>query len=297
MKQVIINGEEWHYAITEDGEVFNTETKKQLKGTIKHGYRLVQLWKNNKPSMIRVHRLVAEAFLSNSNNLPIVHHKDNNRLNNKVDNLEWVSAAENSGYENKLSPNSLLNTPEEHDQDIWLPFRNSIYLISQTGKVKNSKTNKLLKGSIDDDGYIRYELRLDTGKRKFYSHRLVYETFCGNLISGMVVNHINGIKADNNIDNLEQITVGQNQEHSRDVLKNHQGKPIYQYTLSGDFIRSFTSSRESQRETGLQTLSCLKERTLTCGGYFFVYDSKQLENKMNKFNDQQALCRNEEHSL
>ena len=285
MKQVIINNEEWHYAVNEKGEVFNTETNRELKGTIKHGYRLVQLWKNNKPSMVRVHRLVATAFLPNPNNLPIVHHKDNNRLNNNVDNLEWVSAAENSGYENKLSPNSLLNTPKENDQDIWLPFRDSVYLISQTGKIKNSKTNKLLKGSLDDDGYIRYQLRLSTGRRKFYGHRLVYETFCGNLISGMVVNHKDGIKTNNHVNNLEQITIKKNQEHSRDILKNHQGKTIYQSTLQGDFIRSFSSSRESQRETGLQTLSCLKERTITCGGYFFVYNSEQLKSKMNKFND------------
>ena len=44
MKKIFINNEEWHYAVTEDGHIINTDTKKTLKGTIKQGYRLVQLW-------------------------------------------------------------------------------------------------------------------------------------------------------------------------------------------------------------------------------------------------------------
>ena len=296
MKKIFINNEEWHYAVTEDGRIINTDTKKTLKGTIKQGYRLVQLWNANVPSMQRVHRLVAQAFLPNPDNFPIVHHKDNDRLNNHVNNLEWVSPAENSRYENKTSPNSLLNMPEEHDEDIWLPFRDSRYMISNTGKVKNNQTRKLLKGALDDDGYIRYDLRLSTGRQKISGHRLVYETFCGNLISNLVINHKNGIKRDNHMDNLEQISTKQNQEHSRDILKNHVGKTIYQYTLNGDFVRSFPSSRACQRETGKQTLSCLKDRTLTCDNHFFVYNAEHLKSKMNKFNDQQAICRNEEHS-
>ena len=286
MKKIFINNEEWHYEITEDGHIINTDTKKTLKGTIKQGYRLVQLWNTNIPSLQRVHRLVAQAFLPNPDNFPIVHHKDNDRLNNHVNNLEWVSPAENSRYENKTSPNSLLNMPEEHDEDIWLPFRDSRYMISNTGKVKNNQTRKLLKGILDGDGYIRYSLRLSTGRRHINAHRLVYETFCGNLISNLVINHKNGIKHDNHMDNLEQISIKQNQEHSRDILKNHVGKTVYQYTLDGDFVRSFPSSRASQRETGIHTLSCLKDRTLTCNGFFFVYNAEHLKSKMNKFNDQ-----------
>lgn len=297
MKKIFINGEEWHYAVNQKGQVFNTDTNRELKGTIKHGYRVVQLWNKNKPSIQRVHRLVAQAYIPNPNNLPIVHHKDNNRLNNHIDNLEWLSYADNSKYENKTSPNSQLNEPIEHDEDIWLPFRNSRYLISQTGKVKNGETNRLLKGHLDDDGYVRYDLRLPEGRKKINGHRLVYETFCGNLIDNMVINHIDGVKHNNHMDNLEQVTRKQNQEHSRDVLKNHKGKTVYQYTLDGDFVRSFSSSRASQRETGKQTLACLKDRTLTCDGYFFVYNSEHLERKISKFNDQQAVCRNEELSV
>ena len=295
-KQVIINNEIWHYEVDETGNVYNTETQKELKGTIKNGYKIVQLWKSNKPSIQKVHRLVAQAFLSNPQNLPVVHHKDNNRLNNSIENLAWTSYIENNQYENTLTPSSHFREVIETDEDVWLPFRNSIYLISNTGKVKNSKTNKLLKGSLTDDGYIRYDLRLPhEGKKHYFGHRIVYETFCGNLVDGLVINHIDGNKLNNHMDNLEQITIQKNQEHSHKVLKNYQGKPVYQYDLNGDFIRSFVSYHEAERVTGLRIWSCLKEKTIQCGNFFFVYNTVQLEEKMTKFNDYQAKCRNERH--
>ena len=53
------------------------------------GYLQVGLRKDGKQTMFRVHRLVANAFIENPNNLPVVNHKDENKQNNNVDNLEW----------------------------------------------------------------------------------------------------------------------------------------------------------------------------------------------------------------
>lgn len=63
-------------------------------------YLLVCLCKDHQRSMKRVHRLVAEAFIPNPNNLPMVNHKDENPSNNRVDNLEWCTAKYNSNYGN-----------------------------------------------------------------------------------------------------------------------------------------------------------------------------------------------------
>lgn len=62
------------------------------------GYLLVNLCKNGKPKTYYIHRLVAQAFIPNPVNLPQVNHKDENKGNNCVDNLEWCSAKYNINY-------------------------------------------------------------------------------------------------------------------------------------------------------------------------------------------------------
>ena len=62
------------------------------------GYYTILLSKNGKRKWFFIHRLVAEAFVPNPDNLPFVNHKDENPQNNKVDNLEWCTAKYNSNY-------------------------------------------------------------------------------------------------------------------------------------------------------------------------------------------------------
>ena len=62
------------------------------------GYQTVTLCKNSKLKSHHIHRLVAEAFLDNPKNLPQVNHKDENKLNNCVDNLEWCTPSYNNNY-------------------------------------------------------------------------------------------------------------------------------------------------------------------------------------------------------
>ena len=64
----------------------------------KDGYEHLVLRKNGKQRHFRVNRLVAEAFLENPNNYPQVNHKDEDRTNNNVNNLEWCSAKYNVNY-------------------------------------------------------------------------------------------------------------------------------------------------------------------------------------------------------
>lgn len=64
----------------------------------KCGYLIVNLCKNSSSKSCRVHRLVAQAFIPNPNNLPQVNHKDENPSNNIVSNLEWCDAKYNINY-------------------------------------------------------------------------------------------------------------------------------------------------------------------------------------------------------
>ena len=65
----------------------------------------VELWKDNKRKAVRVHRLVAQAFIPNPEGKPQINHKDGNPANNLVTNLEWATSSENNkhAYDNKLT--------------------------------------------------------------------------------------------------------------------------------------------------------------------------------------------------
>ena len=62
------------------------------------GYLLVSLYKDGHKKQLLVHRLVAEAFIKNPNNLETINHKDEDKTNNTVSNLEWMSREDNVAY-------------------------------------------------------------------------------------------------------------------------------------------------------------------------------------------------------
>lgn len=93
------------YAITSDGKVisYKYNTPRVMKtwyqsgigGSKNTGYENIKLCKNNKTYHFLIHRLVAEAFIPNPNNLPEVNHKNKNRQDNRVENLEWCDRISN----------------------------------------------------------------------------------------------------------------------------------------------------------------------------------------------------------
>lgn len=95
-----IEGFDGRYSVSTFGRVWNNETNKLLSGSRNKttGYIRVYLRKCNKGKTYGVHRLVAKAFLPNPKNLPQVNHRDENKLNNRVDNLEYCSAQYNIDY-------------------------------------------------------------------------------------------------------------------------------------------------------------------------------------------------------
>lgn len=98
-----------------------------------------------------------------------------------------------------------------------------LYTIDEFGKVKNTKTNKYLKGAINSKGYLRVELHLNKKIKKFFVHRLVAEYFVENPLNKEQVNHIDGNKLNNNMNNLEWVT---NQENRNHAIKNNLTKNL-----------------------------------------------------------------------
>lgn len=86
------------YLISDDGKVFSVRTNKTLRTFISSGYERLELNIDGKAQKHFVHRLVAETFIPNPDNLPCVNHKDENPLNNHADNLEWCTYEYNSNY-------------------------------------------------------------------------------------------------------------------------------------------------------------------------------------------------------
>lgn len=91
------------------GNRFNKKkTKRNKKEKIlklrfdKDGYYRIGLCKNNKKIYYFVHRLVAQTFISNPNNLPVVNHKNENKKDNRVENLEWCTIKYNNNYGNRI---------------------------------------------------------------------------------------------------------------------------------------------------------------------------------------------------
>ena len=70
------------------------------------GYQIVSLYKNKKRKLKYVQRLVAKAFVPNPNNYPMINHKDENKKNNHVTNLEWCTAGYNMDYRGLRSRNA-----------------------------------------------------------------------------------------------------------------------------------------------------------------------------------------------
>lgn len=101
-KDLIYNGVAYsQFSIDENGNVKNKLTdhiyKKSIGGS---GYYIVTLplGKRGKVKSIRLHRALAESFIPNPNNFPIVHHKDENKLNCSLSNLEWTTNKQNTKY-------------------------------------------------------------------------------------------------------------------------------------------------------------------------------------------------------
>ena len=100
------------------------------------------------------------------------------------------------------------------------------YYISNTGKIKNTKNNKnkLLNPIIRENKYSSITLYKNNNKKSFTMHRLIAIYFIPNPENKPCVNHINGLKYDFNIDNLEWCTYSENEIHSVKILnKKHNG--------------------------------------------------------------------------
>ena len=102
-----VKGFERLYKVSPNGEIYSVRSDKILSSFIAAGYKQVELNLCGRASKHLIHRLVAEAYLPNPKGLPCVNHKDGDKLNNNVSNLEWCTYKENMEH---ASTHGLLKT-------------------------------------------------------------------------------------------------------------------------------------------------------------------------------------------
>lgn len=258
MKTLILDNIVTQYKINEQGEIFNTKTNKQLYGSIKsNGYKSVTLTINGIKKSYMIHRLVALTFIPNPNNLPQVNHKDRNKINNNVDNLEWVSANDNLKHVRETSQIKRqeiknLDIDVKNDPD-WKQYLDTNYYFCKDGRGANIKTKKFLNSCLKNqngNSYYAYYLYINKQRKCILVHRLIYELFSGNIIkNNEQINHIDGNKENNCFSNLEKVTRSENMKHSFYVLK-HNIKAVEQYDSNNNLIQSYSSMSEAARATG-----------------------------------------------
>lgn len=186
-------------------------------------------------------------------------------------------------------------------KEIWrdIPNYENSYQVSNLGKVrsktrkiKNNGTygglctyrSKMLKQHIDRSGYYFVSLRLNGTEKPIRVHKIVASVFLENKNNYKEINHIDGNKLNNKVNNLEFCTHQHNMQEawrlnliskSRKFGKEHfASKPILQYDLNGKFLKEWECIRQIERELKIwnQNISkCCKGKYKTCGGYIWRY--------------------------
>lgn len=165
--------------------------------------------------------------------------------------------------------------------EIWKNIENyeGYYQISSYGQIKSLLTNKILVGDTNNAGYKRVWLCLPI-KKRFFIHKLVAYHFCDGYKEGLVVNHKDGNKANNNAKNLEWVTRSENDIHAfknnlRDVHPCEFKHRIIAYTKNGEIYKIYDNTQEccdDLRVSRSNVYNCCNGKQQTCKGLILRYE-------------------------
>jgi len=247
-----------NYSVSNIGEIKNNITNRILKYYIRNGYKSVTLSKNNIKKTVNIHNIVAEHFIGKPSTICVINHKNENKLDNHISNLEYVSYRYNTMYSmtSKRKKNVIVY---DLINFITIPGY-SKYMVSQSGEIYSSYIKRLCCHTILPNGYCKIKLMSDTGIYKdLYIHVLVAMAYLNYIPSkNTVINHIDGNKGNNNLDNLQIVTPSENMIHSIKLNYNKIfRRPVYYINTEG-FTIQYKSAKEASINTGIDNSSILK---------------------------------------
>lgn len=184
-------------------------------------------------------------------------------------------------------------------KEMWKPIKDyeGLYEVSDYGNVRridydSKRINIHLKLSRESNGYLRVCLSKNNRKKSISVHRLVAISFIPNPKFKAQVNHINGIKDDNRVVNLEWVTDSENLLHAFRILKrkgpqswlgklgkdHHSSKAVEKYGLDNILMSEYGSINEASRMTGIKSSHisrCCRHERKTSGGFIWKYKAEK----------------------
>lgn len=190
-------------------------------------------------------------------------------------------------------------TAQNARQEIWKDVvgYEGLYEISNLGSIRNFKTKAIKKTIICKNGYRRVSVSKNCHHKIKCMHRIIAEAFIPNPENKPQVNHKNGIRTDNSIENLEWMTAKENIRHSYsrlNKLASHakgvdcdRSKNIYQYTVLGEFVKMHFGLSEASLCSGISKslifFCCSSDHyNVTGGGFVWSYDELSKNEVLNK---------------
>lgn len=164
--------------------------------------------------------------------------------------------------------------------EIWKDIKDyPNYQVSNLGKVKNTKTNKILKPFSPIGEYLKVSLSKNGKAKHYFIHRLVAETFIPNPNNYPCVNHKDENPSNNCVSNLEWCSYQYNNNYGTrngkvaEKLRKVKCKKVRQYDLNDNYIKTWNSVVEAQKEIGSSHIwQCLNGTFKQTKGYKWRYD-------------------------
>lgn len=125
------------------------------------------------------------------------------------------------------------------------------YSVIEDGAIYNNDTKRWLKGQVSNSGYRSFYLSFEDGKKRMYAHRLVAETYIPNIENKPEVNHKNGNKDDNRVENLEWVTSSENKQHGISLGLITKRKPVYRFNRKKELVQTYESATKVAEVEGI----------------------------------------------